>query len=208
MKKSATTATTPATTVSKREFAVLQHVSAPAVSKWIALGLPVGPDGRIDTKDGLAWLAANVQGRGRGAAKRRRQSEDLMAARTRKESALADLRTLEVRERQRGNPTDADITREATRALSRMIDYLIRILPFEVLEIVTLRCPLNDADGRDLAATLSQRITVALQNFTTVDLRSPMLFTPASDSNAGQLARRWLDLSKEPEKEPGAGGVQ
>lgn len=47
-------------TLSKKAFAEEIGVSAGRVSQMVGLGLPVEPNGRIDTAKGKAWYAANI----------------------------------------------------------------------------------------------------------------------------------------------------
>jgi phage terminase Nu1 subunit (DNA packaging protein) len=75
-------------TISKAEFARREKVSKTVVSKWVRAGLPTAGGGQIDPEAARAWLKANTS---RGVT-----VESLTEARSRKESALADLRELEL----------------------------------------------------------------------------------------------------------------
>jgi len=74
--------------LTKAAFARDRSVSKSMVTKWIALGLPVRTDGRIDRTAAIAWLEAHTT-------RPESQPESYAAARARKESALADLREIE-----------------------------------------------------------------------------------------------------------------
>ena len=78
--------------LSKAEFAKDQRVSKTMVTKWIAAGLPVTPQGRIDRAKAIEWLKANTT---RPTAK----LETYVEARARKERSLADLRELDALQR-------------------------------------------------------------------------------------------------------------
>lgn len=116
------------TTGSKAELAALLGLSRGRITQLIKKGLPVRRDGRVDKAEAVAWYRANFP---KGPLKTGPKKvsppvisaptpstgEDFMGARTRKEIALANLRSLEA-SRMQGTLIDAG---EAKRAWAGMI---------------------------------------------------------------------------------------
>ena len=56
-------------TISKRAFARRHGVSPSRVTTWVAQGLPLTPDGKVEAEAGNAWVAKNLDPAKRAAAK-------------------------------------------------------------------------------------------------------------------------------------------
>jgi hypothetical protein len=76
--------------ITKAELSRRWKVSRPYITQCVELGLPTLSNGRIDPEAADKWRAENVQSKGH-------TDESLSDARRRKESALADLREMEVK---------------------------------------------------------------------------------------------------------------
>ena len=96
--------------MARSAFGEAVGVSNAMVGKWIKLGMPKRPDGLLNAAACHAWLEANVQRR------IEKPSEAFTDAKTRKESALASLRELEL-QRKRGELIDAAEVRLAASSM-------------------------------------------------------------------------------------------
>ena len=90
--------------MSRKEFAAAEKVSLSLVRRWLALGMPVEPDGKIDPVAARAWLSANTE-------RTTDSTESLTQARARGASLLADLRAIELR-KLRGELIDVSVAAE------------------------------------------------------------------------------------------------
>jgi phage terminase Nu1 subunit (DNA packaging protein) len=112
--------------MTRAEFGKAHGVSRQMVDRWVRAGLPVGQDGRIDRAQGQAWLAANTS-RGRSSG----SGETFANARARKESSLADLRELELKEK-RGELVSKKDAQLAFAALVTATKNHLLVLPDEI----------------------------------------------------------------------------
>jgi hypothetical protein len=184
--------------MTRAEFARAQHVSRQMVTKWIAhYGMPITEAGLVDVELSRQWLRDNTRQRatnGNGHA-----PESLVAARARKESALASLREYELEERRRQRAERLGVSERAMLIVSRRLDWCCRELPAAVAAAVrSCGIGLNDRQAGELRVTVCDRVRWAMQSS---QFARPDAFTPLPGSTQHETAQAWVkELKREYQK--------
>jgi hypothetical protein len=180
--------------MTRAEFARAQHVTRQMVTKWIAhYGMPITDAGLVDVELSRQWLRDNTRQRatnGNGHA-----PESLIAARTRKEAALASLREYELEERRRQRAERLGVSERAMLIVSRRLDWCCRELPAAVAAAVR-SCgfiSLNDRQAGELRVTVCDRVRWAMQSS---QFAGPDAFTPLPGSTQYETAQHWVEELK------------
>ena len=101
--------------LNQTELARELNLSKQTISRYVKAGMPVGKDRRIDPRAARKWISANLTGKAG-------ETETLFAARTRKETALADLRSFEARLKRGELVPAADVARDVAEMVRILRD--------------------------------------------------------------------------------------
>jgi hypothetical protein len=192
--------------VSQAEFGRRQGVTKQRISALVAQGMPTH-NGKIDPAEGKRWWEANVgkrqtgvgMGRVNGATPGEGDSrETLTQAKTRKERALADLRSFEVLEKRAARAEKSSVTERAELIVARKAFWLCRAIPWIVVEKLLPHEGINldDQAGRRLAGLIDNAIRAVLAE-THLKWDDPTKTpTPLEDEPAAHAARYWTEETR------------
>lgn len=148
-----------ATRVTQAEFARREHVTKQAVSKWVSLGLPIEAGGMIDPRKAARWLLTRTTRRGRT----KHGAETYADARSRKESALATTRELELKLLQE-KMGDIQSLKGYRAKIELACIRCFQLIPFQVVDFLRSAYNLDDQQCRVLDSRLTELVKSSLHD--------------------------------------------
>ncbi|MGP1397160.1 MAG: hypothetical protein ACTS3R_16760 [Inquilinaceae bacterium] len=142
--------------LSQTNFGRLVGMAQPTVNYYVGRGLPIRPDGKIDTEAGLAWVKANVPGQADGPA----PAGGLVAAKAGKEDVQRKLLELDLA-RKSGDLVDrraaeAAIFKRARLERDAHQAWTVRVAPILAAELGVDQGRMFDVLDREMRRHLDQ----------------------------------------------------